>query len=766
MFIFFSCRTISPLNFLQEKWNNSVSVDSFLESLLENDAEFIVNTAFSIIKICGKIPVQSTILMDYLIELCHRKPELYSQFIKSEDPDVLNGVFYLLLKAGNEIMNTFPLNTVESCSLTLNIVKMCLQSENKVISSQVITTIADTPAFAISFTSGWYFDSESIASLFKPFAEFLIRNRCLKMYNFSHGILYRSLGFQSYFSPERFFSHRDVFYYTLCNIYFMANSTFSSPYLQHGTFTIHVFVHLLEEFICRPTLSLGYLLMSFPTRFFHEFSTTPDPLNMMIDTVLAAIKKSDPPINTKFSLTRELILEIYRPTALEIPDDKIILFSYHCPAITSRMLSRIREIFASPTYTLAISFAKDILRSLDDFVTLFVMTQHLDPFLGDLYKSVLKSRTWDAFEALFLLFVSVLKKIWTSGSELKRQHLLDFVLSFDDLQMQYSVYYILVCDTEEAMHPRLHAEWDILTSWNKKDSPLSQFNSLLTYLMEGKDSVDFNNLGAALESRSFLWLPVMVYGIIKQPPQLKNLYHIPFHQSQLFDEMFHKMVLRNSDNNINWVSVAAFPDYDMKIMFHPPSIESIVPFLHTQLTELHSADSIHRRHTKNLIISWRSWIKIFGYKKFLLTLFNFLKHFLIAHPNDAIIHDMYKISAFLLLDIQLPDESVTVECLIDYIENDLDSQVSNYFASFCIFLVVGLGINDPGFLKMYEYCISLLRSYDSAQLPKVEFALHFLRSSLNIPNINQIIKLDITNELIKFNDWQTIIQYYLTYKTI
>jgi hypothetical protein len=428
------------------------------------------------------------------------------------------------------------------------------------------------------------------------------------------------------------------------------------------------------------------------------------------------------------------------------------------PAMISSLFPRLRSVFQLAAPAQAVQIAKALLEQIDDFARMFVLTDQFFPFMQDLVKLTGRIKAWDSFEPMVLLFIALLRKLWSPASPGGRRKSLEFVQGIEEAKISVFAHYCLVFTGGDRPAAPLES-FEVTDSWNKREVPLVQMADLFIGLMTGRGP-DWRTLQKLLTQRPVLWVAVAIWGVIERPKAVRELLTLPRCPDPFMDLLFRMMMIRTVPSRDPWRAVIRIPDVDVKLWF-PPPVTQLRGLIEDQLMEIAGCDSMLDPPTPNIVICWRAWMVSFGSVNFLDIMLGYLKGYAQSHPDHDGALELYKIAAMILLSVACPEQPLLFAECLRYVGEELeDERTAIFFSWFVMILASGRG--DEGadfFVKMLEACERILMDANSCGFPTVVFALSIIKLALRIPNLRPFLQPRLAPLVIKMNDWETAVDF-------
>jgi hypothetical protein len=221
------------------------------------------------------------------------------------------------------------------------------------------------------------------------------------------------------------------------------------------------------------------------------------------------------------------------------------------------------------------------------------------------------------------------------------------------------------------------------------------------------------------------------------------------------------MMMRLLDPPDAWIGVLAIPDYDIKLWYPPPSSNYLVGLIQKQLMELAGCQSLQQAPAPNVIIGWRSWITVFGYRAFLTSLLGFLRKYTCAYSDYNAVLEMYKISALLLVSVSAVESTDLLPELLRYANEELNNEKIAVFYAWFVMIVVGGRKKEAhkNFASVLKFCQEVLKESNCGSSPHVSFALAIIKLGLKLPHLRSLLDRRLLELIVKMNDWQTAIDF-------
>jgi hypothetical protein len=284
----------------------------------------------------------------------------------------------------------------------------------------------------------------------------------------------------------------------------------------------------------------------------------------------------------------------------------------------------------------------------------------------------------------------------------------------------------------------------------------------LSLFLMSRREVEIERLRATVSSRPLLWLPVMLWAIVENQTVVLELISIPYPPDAFLDSIFHAMMLKLTNPPGAWMGVLDVADFDIKVQYPPPSVDFLVGLIQEQLVSIASSTNFQRTSAINVIISWRSWIAVFGVTCFLDHLLGFLKRYVLAYAEHDGLLEMYKISAFILLSCSREWHDELLAKLLAYANEGLEDARNAVFYAWLVIIYIsgrkGHAVED--FKVALRLCEDILNSSDDGGSPEVSFSLCLIRLALKLPHLRPLLHRGLVPLVTKMNDWRTAIDLY------
>ncbi|OHT09511.1 hypothetical protein TRFO_21557 [Tritrichomonas foetus] len=594
----------------------------------------------------------------------------------------------------------------------------------------------------------------------------LLKNNTLKnQASFFHKLFLRSV--QEIHKNAKYdasFNARDSI--SFISTHFFETASIISTTLFSINSWIHIYVTFLEEFINYPSITVAYTIYNFPFVVLKGIADDFEKVNKVKDEILKLMNTSSNRY-IKFHIDKEFLDAIFSdpPESVEINDTNIFDLVLQYPKLSNTLLENMTNIFESQNMERAVLYSKLMISKLFDISVFFGISKCVKTLIPQIFKLCTQSTNYESFEPLFVLFIHILYSKWNSGLPNNRQYCLNFVLNeINDPQIRYFIYFFLVCATPEAENPRIKDEYIYSIDQINNETPIKNMSTLFIYLMTLKKEPSLKNVANLLKLHNILWLPVMTWSIIYRPKMnfIESLLSIPYYNTDVLKSYFYIMMIHISPPFQVWIGAQSFPNYDVKVRFPPPSLNMILQTIKSDIIITQTVKTLHDPSMVNILLSWRAYINIFGFKLFFEKLLDFLRHFVISRPDSVAISSAYKVAAMLVSSAIRSLDVDVGEAIISYAKNSLvDLRNPIYFSIFSILLLLNYKERDKNFPIVYQYIDEVLSLSQTASSPQTIFALSFLRNSLSHTVCTKYVDPKFLGKLISLNDWQTAIDIYL-----
>ena len=584
-----------------------------------------------------------------------------------------------------------------------------------------------------------------------------------------------------------------------------------------------LYAHSINLFQSKPSLLNGYLISYLLVKIILNKPLEEHPVfnSNEIEQVLDLIYSNPFLVNSDLrnpnDIPQFIPLEDAKQFLTSVPPSPSIssLFTdfLQYPALSISFPFRIIEIIKTESIPIVEKVIEGTYSILNDFLTLINQIGILNQLLDALLSRANEVNNDSHFDKLWVGYCSYLRLSWLTGSYTIRKSLLKYIYSKECLPLRRFLAYLIHLNPKQTYKILSHSNINPIKNNNlnnnlnnnnlNNDEILDDFfndkisddeisdnenfddeilnenfgnqEGKITYEEFLKESCPYQkNLKyidllnndcsprcfALVENSPSLYLSALLWGINSKRREASELLNKKVPNYEIHNMLFFFMTLGLTSPLLPWNGALIHPDCDMIIRFRPPSIETIQSFLLNDLMLLEKSPTFDQTLINNLIISWRSWILIFGIDVLVETLLGLL----CQSTNRAFMDlskNIFRSAAYLIVVICDGNKKMTIKALKAaerIVENSNSDYIDEVVARFCqTLLLTFFDDYEALFQEMFEFGLAEVNKNDH-----IGFLYHFVKNSLFVTTLQKLIPESIIPIFLKRNSWNTIVDFYIT----
>ena len=741
-------------SFIKSCWNKCISPEDFTKKAKEefpNDIKEIVNTLLCLRAEFDNMPL----IQDYLNQFFVEDALKALSYVDLDNKEHIKACMILFAIYGDSYRRACNASEIDICCTALKIVEICLACEDDDLFFNAFNKISANKYLSICIAGSRNYCPEKCSEVLEKYLK--RKNENQEMFskftqnNVDYAFCNKPPGWITY-SESRIESM--FIFGVIFRIYVPRNGSVN---FMDTEFYFYLFAQVVNNYFQKPSLVDSFVIIRIAkiistNAFDYSLTTFGEIYDKEI--IVNAVKSIPDDAIMKTGLSKETIIDFFTRTPDQIDSFELIETVIDYPILSSCLSRLIKERIENGTYEEIESIAQQIYNDFDDYKFFLYQTEDIILFSRFLVEMITKERDEKRFEVLLILYLSLVKITWKTGSKKLRHCVL---LGFENAaeNMKIFISYILNNDIP-ATHQRrtLH---DI----ENADSCVDRCLFFIEYLFDIKDD-DVDGVIQLLCRYKYLWPGLFAWGIIKRSPIALKFTYLKFPDNIVNNIMYFHMTILVIEKH---VVLLDFTDFDMvRDLYNKNPFELTNLSLNNTL-DVSSEWSLSSR-IFDITVSWRVWLDIFGPTKLIEFFFVGLSKnhsFFSYEINDQ---QMFVALADVILVVCDGNNELLMEMLkvveMHLNNDDSDEKIeSEDYACFCFIVVISMW---DKWEERFKFVLDLCRKiyyydYKPSHLKK-SFAVSFLKKAVYIPHLQDKIPLETYKIFMENNDFKTVVDFF------
>lgn len=778
--------------FVKERWNRRVMPDEFVQDMRDKlNLDDIRRVQFWLLELCGQSHAADPWLLKFLVASMQSIPIATTEQELNECQRV--GLVRMVIESGDVLFNAVAIGTTESalCALiTLRIVLLCGSPE---MIKEAVGKLSRSPCFNILISSGRVFAKE----MFQEVRDLFDANYPPIEHEGECTIGQLQL-LSALFSKE--VSHW-LIYHSREELLVLVAATVDLWHLKScvfaffGGYSMHLYHHMLQDFISNRSLSGAYIIANLFIRILmNEYRVTDngevllepfdrDLVVRFVDRVFKEIEADEnkdgertsrfdvlcsPKIERRVcdrfivDLGREKMLNFLTtlPPDYRSPDydySHFIEDVWKYPAFSAMIVEKLIAKLLEKDHVSTISICNQILDKIYDFMILLFTTVQFVSFLSEIAKLVPASSDDSMFEKLLLTLVSLVKYAWRSGAQYCRNLCTQL---FDQCDPTLRKLLRIICNEEPASSFSASTDFQSELLY-----PLERLLNLFNFLIEDQlRSLD--KIQPHLSTYPYLWVAVVYWGASTNHPNCRALTSLQFPLYTVLHQSFlHLLTCVDDRNVLRWLELDSNPDFDILVLKSNRSLVDLQYWIVYDIIKVTKAMPIKTTRAWNIAVKWRVLIKRFSLETFVQNVVDILVWSTQVERIHMQSQSMFQAAAMLFIQVAENDEDLMeiLRIATAKLEEGWDKISDGYgLAEFCVCLIVSMKTKwREAFLSLMEMRNKILTCDNRSGRTKWMFALCLIQIAMYIPDLQSLMLPDMFEVLIFKHNWQTAIDFFI-----
>jgi hypothetical protein len=660
----------------------------------------------------------------------------------------------ILAACGHRLFDSFDVGSQHSALCALNSLRLALEDEDA--HCRIFKTLAQSRQFCLLIASArlWFYDE--ILALRPLFSERMLVLRVISSIPFPATLLQRAVCFDDLIE-DLLFTRHEILPSVVSMLTFWDFAPHLSRFIQQET-VYHVYVHVVSDFMARPTLLTAYLATNFLVRVANnssESAFSKAEIEILFESLRATALQTDSVgsgivRDCSFLLQTDFdsLERLFSALPAQIDPNHLVDLVFEYPAFSSQLGDYIMSEMAPDRMDTAVSIANQLLEVLPDFVLLLIRQSRFVPFLAHLLRFLGTIRSDAHFAPIWLLALTLVRECWGRGPESARRLLREFLEACEPPQLRmFLMHYLQMASDPAYPGP------------TERSLPLSQAISYPGQLHEPSPS----KIARQVKTKPHLWPSVCIWWFENPVPTLMQL-RPP--DCRLLNFLHFHTLLKITEPIRQWQCAAEMPDIPMLTLFVPHSITEIDRQLAAHLRALTSERGISIDCLTDISVMWRAWTAVFGFDAFAAQLlgqvFSATVHVTMPRP----ILNLFQSVAYLMpmLVNSVPDNTAKLlQLAFDTLEESLEGiWPLTGLAEFCLIVVcTTLDEWEPTFAWFLGRCLHFLQEDKFIRRAQSVFGLAVLKRALYAPFLRDKVVEVAYDAIREINDCQMMIDFFI-----
>lgn len=778
-------------DFIRHCWNSRVPDADFIQEIHQryNDIE-IIELMCTLLQFCGQ-PYQTTpFLFPYLFSIIQDNPFRVFSIISKLNCNQEIGFIKLFSKYGDSIFNLFEEINNDAANFALKSLNLVLKYfsniEDSSLYKEAIDKLSQSSMFAILIASARLYFPDEFKTIQKQFEVSISLDNKIPQINLSQLNLISALFKKTVMNYHTSKSIYEITYLcsTCLSLLEMSDNFYD---YQSSDILEKLFMLLVEQFFESPSLQTGFLITNHLVHKILNSQKTEfdnDEIGQLIDRIELDFERDNetqynspyvelcsPRIKNDYSIyypkgitPKELKTFLTTPPpSIDNEDIFSILFQY--PMFISSFVDYFISLMTPTNILVCSNLANQIMEHISDFILLLKTQKKFIAFLKSLntFLRIVEFENLEyseAFTHLWYLFLIIFRTPLQYGSKISGKICEEFLKESDESLHPFLKLFIGMFTIDDYLQLEKELMLDEVTHMAH---PLNQCIGVLRYLMATNDIDSIINV---VETHNFLLPSVLIWGIKMQDPSVIKLASVKMPSHALIDTLFYQM-MPIKGKSMTWLAGINHSkvDYDFMVTFPPRDISNYQFIVSNGLMSLAEIRPININKLMQSIMMWRSIIQVYGLNSFIIMLIDLLLWNTQTRSDPVYQKTIFLYAACILIFTCENDQ----ETLMDVFTITIDFITAGYEqAGSCDSLADFLAIIAiPLKEKWKEELMPLLHLNEpfmdeERNTPKISFAINFLKASLHIQSLRQLITVDMLHPIYFENDCQTAIDFFIS----
>lgn len=783
-------------NFIRVCWNDRVPAQKFVEEIHSLfDSSRAAEITRELMILCGQSYEPTSFIFEYFISIVQKDPAYIFSIIDETDTRQILGCVRLFIKCGDTLFNDFKIGTKDSAVCALNALRLVLNYHNNDpnLLKEAIIKLSRSPMFSILIASGRVFAPEDFKNVQEEFERADPFKGMMNQLHVSQAHLLSALFTEKLSNPQTIQNRHEILT--------LFASSMQIWYVKDGLFTFFIpdimknlYFLLITKFITNPSLQLAYMITNLFVRIILKKSGddeacplvpfNPDDLNHLLDQLYKELKPNNvksfrseyvkyctPTVEKEYSdyfprgLTLDRVKQHLTSPPKTIDNSDIFSTIFQHPMFVSQLPDYIMSYLVPEHVEEASMFAEQINKHHADFRLLITMQGKMTDFLKTLEK-LCRSMTVNTpedvkrFTNIWVLFLSLYRFSWRSGSKITREPCLKFCEEADEPLHNF------LCLLSGVMSVEDYANSDRSMTAEKFLSIRSPYEESIGFLKYLILTNDIEIAKPLLNNHPYLWPSALVWGFRVRDPKALQLSKLKMPNNKLINIFFYHMMMAMAKPKVSWESVIDYSDYDFMIEFPPHSIGEVQYRIIEDLNHIAKVSPIEPNKVRSIVISWRAWINVFTMELFVKTLIGLLMWNTQSNSDPLSSKAIFQSAACFLVVVCDEDSEEILKILktaMNMLEEGPESvSDGDGLAQFCVILVIALRHRwKEAFIELLDIRKKILDGESQAGSARMTFTLSLIKTSLYISHLQTLISPDMFDTTFLKHDCQTAIDFFI-----
>ncbi|KAK8884887.1 hypothetical protein M9Y10_044008 [Tritrichomonas musculus] len=775
------------MEYVRESWNLLRTPENLIESLeSRKDSEFNKNVIISLFNLNSKPNVPAPLFLNYLEILFLHYPDIFLEILSSDSSKEFGlGFIRLINQVGSKFINFINFDDqISTAKCIKNILYFLISDTPTEICTNALKKLTTGLKFpALVALSRIYFENEindlrnSFREKFFSFNSFFPPS--LMMSRLKKSIFHDSIVKELHYHQHNFVSLINW------NIIVSGNSTFLTQFSTKKSLIL-MFIRMVSEYVNNPSLSIAFLI----------FCTFPKLINENIQQIILYIKKMEKENGTEeeevednqFLLQSNIIEQVLtsesfaelRPSELF---DNIYLYPKNILTFSEKLFNLVQCDEILSLYE-AIPY---LMKYSSDVITYLVLQNQLSDFLLKLAKVCENMQNDQGFYKIWFLFLHYVQNSWSLGS-FKIKEMVNSILDKVSNETRFFLSALLTYKS-----PTFDLKTENVTHFQRSVALLDKMLKSIS----DKKLEKFNQIVEKSQDFPHFW-PSIILNCVCQPSiEYVNLATIAkFPNAPIINVLFnHFMTIVShigdksksiNSNKPEFSNIISYPDYNMMVRFPISDLSELKELLKFHLLEFISSKSLPMYNFNKIACMWRSWITIFGVKKFageVIDVLNILTITISVPFDSSIICERLAYMFGSICENEKESGRTRAGSFSEILDQVFDNfgeerfqnqELATGMSTFCISLISLVDQKegfDQLFNKAFEFaklCLNHRRFAGESKSTENErfkiassFAVSFIRKALFIPVMQNVIVEGPFDYLVEIKEWKTLTDFFI-----
>lgn len=741
----------------RELWNNRTPPEYFMGIFKTLNLEIKYKTFYQLLELSGDENFENLLFTTYLRYIFNYDP-IYC-FADIHD---LNNIPYfigcnrLFMSCGSEIFKNTDITDENIALNAFGALQIVLECPRLDVKTKALASLTRCQEFLALIASVRILDPDKFI---KTQAYVLADSELLKYINTFTGN--QRLFLNALISPNVCLPN---FAINLNDIVVISYSTLNLPLIKHGLFDLcrrqvmeGTFLHVLYAYLNIPSLRSAFLLTCLTPLIFNV-SNESEYLTNIVQNLI------DSECELPFGVSGTELHSLFVQKPDHIDDSRILEFIIRYPSLTPSLPDKLLELLDARNYS---AISKLLLIALEDieifypFIHICEKRNKLTDVLLAIIDHLKYMDNADDYHWCWSFLLSTTRVMIHTGLFADPVIYKDMFSKIKDEDISF----ILSCIEDINMPKSLIPTCSFITYAN--DLNIHQKNMYFFRYLVYSDISEKEQIKNEIKENPYLW-DVSMLCITRFRQEYSFLvFELKPPNTIYINTTLTEICIKNSDNPNVWKSAILTRDTEIMLIKPPNSIDELDSQLFTDIKVLTGIATIDIPRYLQTITSWNFLCRYFGNHVFAQKLVELLIWTKWSFKTKNNRERVFCATAFCLIAVANNDSQIILSFLdtsISCVVNKKHLIDGRGFAHFVLILL--LTLQDELLVsyttKLLENIRSILTSCDITYLSEYTiFSVAFIKLSLRSSKLLKLIPTDIIGYLVRTNDYETIINYFI-----